>query len=325
MICQVLKIKNNRKDKMTKRLTLNAEKRKAIEGVFQSHWTDNNKFMSGLQEAKEKYNSMRVKMLQLCSNVIRQHQPQEDVDTIRTMTNKYGDSGGQLYHDNCFNFETDIINDEGERDKDTVRVDFALDDDHAFARAYYRDELIKANCNPDYQVKWNEDNKRIPKYYDEENKCDTWLGFRNSSNEDKSIMKPKAEWERDKIWVIGTSYCHSRQFKVDQSTFEVFKMFNKVIGKVATQHEQLFNHVEEKMKKLRLGLKSYRYFDQAKQLADKLGIPLNESILNESSSMALSVYSPENLASLLEDKVEQTREEKIAIAKKLLQEQASIN
>ena len=31
--------------------------------------------------------------------------------------------------------------------------------------------------------------------------------------------------------------------------------------------------------------------------------------------MALSVYSPENLASLLEDKVEQTREEKIAIAR----------
>jgi hypothetical protein len=79
------------------------------------------------------------------------------------------------------------------------------------------------------------------------------------------------------------------------------------------------------MKKLRLGLKSYRFFDQAKALADKLGIALNESVLNESSSMALSVYSPENLASLLEDKVQPTREEKIAIAKRLLQEQASIN
>jgi hypothetical protein len=90
-------------------------------------------------------------------------------------------------------------------------------------------------------------------------------------------------------------------------------------------HSKLFEYVEEKLKKLRLGLKSYRYFDQAKALADKLGIVLNESILNESSSMALSVYSPENLASLLEDKVEQTREEKIAIAKRLLQEQASIN
>ena len=310
---------------MTKRLTLNAEKRKAIESVFQSHWIEHSKFNQGLQEAKEKYNQMRVKMLSLVSNVVRQHQPQQDVDTIRAMSNKYGSSGGELYHDNCFNFETDIINDEGERDKDTVRVDFSLDDNHGFARAYYRDELIKANCDPDFQVRWNEDNKRNPKYYEEENKCDTWLGFRNSSNEDKSIMKPKAEWDRDKIWVIGTSYCHTRQFKVDETTFNILKEFNKLIGQVATQHEQLFTTVEEKMKKLRLGLKSYRYFDQAKALADKLGIALNESILNESSSMALSVYSPENLASLLEDKVEQTREEKIAIAKRLLQEQASIN
>ena len=310
---------------MTKRLTLNAEKRKSIESVFQSHWIENSKFNKGLQEAKEKYNQMRVKMLSLVSNVVRHHQPQQDVDTIRAMSNKYGSSGGELYHDNCFNFETDIVNDKGEPDTDTVRVDFSLDDNRGFARAYYRDELIKANCDPDFQVRWNEDNKRNPKYYDEENKCDTWLGFRNSSNEDKSIMKPKAEWDRDKIWVIGTSYCHSRQFKVDETTFKIFKEFNKLIGQVATQHEQLFTTVEEKMKKLRLGLKSYRYFDQAKALADKLGIALNESILNESSSMALSVYSPENLASLLEDKVEQTREEKIAIAKRLLQEQASVN
>jgi len=65
-----------------------------------------------------------------------------------------------------------------------------------------------------------------------------------------------------------------------------------------------------------LGLKSYRYFDQAKALADKLGVVLNESMMNESSSLALSVYSPENLASLLEDKVELTREQKIAMFKK---------
>ena len=78
-------------------------------------------------------------------------------------------------------------------------------------------------------------------------------------------------------------------------------------------HEKIFAYTDEKMKKLRLGLKSYRYFDQANALADKLGIALNESVLNESSSMALSVYSPENLASLLEDKKVLTREEKIAM------------
>ena len=74
---------------MTKRLTLNAEKRKSIESVFQSHWIENSKFNKGLQEAKEKYNQMRVKMLSLVSNVVRHHQPQQDVDTIRAMSNKY--------------------------------------------------------------------------------------------------------------------------------------------------------------------------------------------------------------------------------------------
>jgi hypothetical protein len=40
--------------------------------------------------------------------------------------------------------------------------------------------------------------------------------------------------------------------------------------------------------------------------------------------MALSVYSPTNLADLLTDEVEQTREEKIAIARSIMQ-QATVN
>ena len=308
-----------------KRQTLNAEKRKSIEGIFQSHWIEHSPHNKGLQEAKEEYNQMRPKMLQLCENIVRQYQPQQDVDTIRSMIKKYDSAGGELYHDNCFNFQTDCVDDEGKPDTKDIGVKFDLGDDRSFAYAYYRDELLKAGIDADFQVRWHDDSKRNPRYYEEENKCDTWLGFRGSSNEDKTITKPSAVWDRDKIWVIGTSYCHSRQFKVDQSTFQVFEMFNKVKEKVSLQHQQLFTHVEEKMKKLRLGLKSYRYFDQAKQLADKLGIPLNESVLNESSSMALSVYSPENLASLLEDKVQPTREEKIAMAKQYLAQQNSLN
>jgi len=308
-----------------KRQTLNAEKRKSIEGIFQSHWIEHSPHNKGLQEAKEEYNQMRPKMLQLCENIVRQYQPQQDVDTVRAMIKKYDSAGGELYHDNCFNFQTDCVNDDGKPDTKDIGVKFDLGDDRSFAYAYYRDELLKAGIDADFQVRWHDDSKRNPRYYEEENKCDTWLGFRGSSNEDKTITKPSAVWDRDKIWVIGTSYCHSRQFKVDQSTFQVFEMFNKVKEKVSLQHQQLFTHVEEKMKKLRLGLKSYRFFDQAKQLADKLGIPLNESVLNESSSMALSVYSPENLASLLEDKVQPTREEKIAMAKQYLAQQNSLN
>ena len=315
---------------MSKRLTLNNEKRKNIENVFKSYWEKNNIFIQQLNEAKNKYNSMRTKMLELCNNIVREHQPQEDVDTIRSMINKYGEeNGGRLYHDNCFNFYRDSVNDDGEEDTEEVNVDFSLDDNKKFARAYYRDELIANGVDADYQYRWDTSEswkrKTPPKYYEEENKSDSWLGFSNSSNEDKSIIKPTAEWARDKIWVIGSNYCSSRKFKVDDTVFLLFQEFNKQKEHCALMHEKLFSYAEEKLKKLRLGLKSYKYFDQAKELADKLNIPLNEGILNESSSMALSVYSPENLASLLEDTKQQTREEKIAIARAALAQQATVN
>ena len=81
---------------------------------------------------------------------------------------------------------------------------------------------------------------------------------------------------------------------------------------VIKEHQQMYSYVEKKMKTLRLGLKSYRYFDQAKALADKVGVVLNETMMNESSSLALSIYSPENLASLLEDKEKQDNADIIA-------------
>ena len=305
-----------------KRLTLNAEKRKAIENVFQSHWErEDSPVIKEWQDAKNTYDTMKPKVYELVNNVVRSHQPQEDVDTIRSMIQKYDRSGGELYHDNCFEFRMPTVNDLGEEDTDDIKIDFTLEPSlsgyhrsSAFARSYYREEMKAKGLNPDYDLQWKEE-KRNPRYYDHESACDKWLGFSNSSNEDKSITKPKQAWESDdyKIWVVGTSYCHTRQFKVDETTFEIFQMFRKSQEDLVRTHEKIFAYTDEKMKKLRLGLKSYRYFDQAKALADKLGIALNESILNESSSMALSVYSPENLASLLEDKKVLTREEKIAM------------
>ena len=147
------------------------------------------------------------------------------------------------------------------------------------------------------------------------------MGFSSSSNDDKSITTPKSAWENDfKIWVIGTSYCHSRQFKVDENTLEFFKMYVQSADNVIKEHQEMYSYVEGKMQKVRLGLKSYRHFDQAKALADKVGVVLNETMLNESSSLALSIYSPDNLASLLEDKEVLTRDQKIAIARKQMQQ-----
>jgi len=298
----------------TKKITLNAEKRKVIADQFQLHYE--NKKKQKLIDAKAQYDLMREKAKEQIEKVVRYHQPQEDIDTIRRMINKYSRAGGELYEDNCFYVERDIkkVDDEGrEYDaKDEVHVRFAMG--RSFARAYYRDELKSKGLNPDYNLAIMDDySKRNPKYYADESAVNTYLGFNNSSNEDQSIQKPVHTWENEfKLWVVGSSYCHSRQFKVDENTLNFFKMYVASADNVIKEHQQLYSYVEGKMKNVRLGLKSYKTFDKAKELADKVGVVLNETMMNESSSLALSIYSPENLASLLEDKEKQDNADIIA-------------
>ena len=310
-----------------KRQTLNADKRKVIADIFQQHFEDNSKYKKQHTDAIERYNNLREQAKVEINGLVRYHQPQEDVDTIRAMNNKYGDSGGQLYHDNCFHvqnstprMDTDYNGNPVEK-FDDVHIQFNAGKE--FLTSYYRDELKSKGLDPDYDVRLGDDyGKRNPTYYNAESNIDKYLGFggRNDVSGQSDFQKDK--WENDfKLWVIGTSYCHSRMFKAHEDTYNWFKNFEVAKENVILAHKNLFDHVDKKMQKLKLGLKSYRYFDQAKELADKLGVVLNESILDAHSSMALSIYSPSNLADLLTDEVEQTRDEKIAIAKQLLQEQ----
>ena len=305
-----------------KKITLNAEKRKVIADQFQSFYED--KVKDKLIQAKEQYDLMREKAKEQIEKVVRYHQPQEDVDTIRKMIGKYNRAGGELYEDNCFYVQKPImkVDDEGREYDATDEVHVRFNMGRKFARAYYRDEMKAKGLNPDYNLSIDNDySKRNPKYYNDESAVNTYLGFSNSSNEDKSITKPVAKWESDfKLWTIGSSYCHSRNFKVDENTLECFKMYVASADNVIKEHEQMYSYVEDKMQKVRLGLKSYRTFDQAKALADKIGVVLNETMMNESSSLALSIYSPDNLASLLEDKEVLTRDQKIAIARQQMQQ-----
>ena len=300
-----------------KKITLNSDKRKVIADQFQSFYED--KVKDKLVQAKEQYDLMREKAKEQIEKVVRYHQPQEDVDTIRKMISKYSGAGGELYNDNCFYVQHPItkIDSEGREEIDNQEINVRFDMSRKFARAYYRDEMKAKGLNPDFHLSINDDySKRNPKYYNDESACNKFLGFQTSSNDDKSITTPRMKWENDfQLWVIGTSYCHSRNFKVDENTLEFFKMYVASANNVIKEHEQMYSYVEGKMKTLRLGLKSYRTFDQAKKLADKVGVVLNETMLNESSSLALSIYSPDNLASLLEDKEVLTRDQKIAIAR----------
>ena len=314
-----------------KRITLNADKRKVIADVFQDHFESNSKYKEQHTDAIKRYNEMREEAKVKMNDLVRFHQPQEDVDTIRAMSNKYGESGGRLYHDNCFHvqnstprMDTDYNGNQVEN-YDDVHIKFKADKE--FLISYYRDEIKAKGLDADYDVRLGDNyDKRNPTYYNSESAVNNYLGFGNRNDVSKQHSFYKDEWKEDfRLWVIGSSYCHNRMFQTDSENYEWFKSFEVAKENVVMAHEKLFNHVDEKMQKLKLGLKSYRYFDQAKELADKLGVALNETVLDAHSSMALSIYSPTNLADLLTDEVELTRDEKIAIAKAQMKEQLVTN
>ena len=151
-------MKGNKNMEKQKRITLNADKRKVIADVFQNHFEDNSKFKKAWQQAKETYNDMRSIAKTKIDVLVRTHQPQEDVDTISSMISKYGQSGGDLYHDNCFYVQTDTpkiekdYNDNPREVYDDVHIKFG-DMDKDFLTSYYRDEMRAKGIDADYDVR----------------------------------------------------------------------------------------------------------------------------------------------------------------------------
>jgi len=246
-------MKGNINMQKQKRITLNADKRKVIADVFQNHFEDNSKFKKAWQQAKETYNDMRSIAKTKIDVLVRTHQPQEDVDTIRSMINKYGErNGGELYHDNCFYVQTDTpkietdYNDNPKEVYDDVHIKFG-DMDKDFLTSWYRDEMKAKGIDADYDVRLGDNyEKRNPTYYNSESAVNKFLGFGSRNDVSKSQMFPKDEWENDfKLWVIGTSYCHSRKFVADQETFNWFKSFKVAQEDVVQTHEGLFAHVNK--------------------------------------------------------------------------------
>jgi len=282
-----------------KKITLNAEKRNLIANVIEDSFRNkNSKARINWLLAKNAFNDHKEKMHSLAYKIVRQHQPQEDVDTIKKMIAKYGEnSGGQIYKDKCFNFETDTYDDEGKPKTKELHLDFGLRYD--FALSYFDDEMREQGLDPDNEYKYK--GNKNPHYHSMYDNTRKYLGMHHN-NQIKKGENIEDNWnDKYKFEVIGTQYCGSRQFKVDNETFEVLNQFQIMQEKVVSTHEQFFDYIKSKMDKVRLGLKSYKYFDEAKELCDKLGIALNESVLNTDSSLALSIYNPSALASLLAD------------------------
>ena len=93
-------------------------------------------------------------------------------------------------------------------------------------------------------------------------------------------------------------------------------------------HQKWINSILDQMKEIKLGLKGYKYLDEAIELASELGMPIDEAEIVRTNSTGLTIYNPKNLADRIKgmkNKREKTREEKIAERMAYMKAQKSVN
>ena len=89
-------------------------------------------------------------------------------------------------------------------------------------------------------------------------------------------------------------------------------------------HRNWIKSILDQMKEIKVGLKGYKYLDEAIELSTELGLNISDGEIIRTNSTGLTIYNPKNLADRIKgmkNKKVKTKAEKIA--ERLLYEQQS--
>ena len=98
-------------------------------------------------------------------------------------------------------------------------------------------------------------------------------------------------------------------------------------GNFVMAHYKWIKSILDQMKEIKLGLKGYKYLDEAIELSTELGLNINDAEIIRTNSTGLTIYNPKNLADRIKgmkNKREKTREEKIAERMAYMKGQAEV-
>ena len=313
---------NNRKAKMQKqhRIRLNTEYRNKIANRMRIHLEQEDTQEKSLYDKlKANFKNIQNKTWELVKICVEKQYPKEDVDMAQYLQDKYPNVN-TIAKDSCFHFgymkTKERIDKDGEViDEDdryeTKHFDFKIGGDingidrqereghkpnldesgRNFSYAYFRDELkAQDNCNPDINIEMlgKDRNPHEQKYQDANNK---FLGLNGG---DTSYS---AEWDREyELNLIGREYCRDRQIKVAKEQFDTFIEWQQAKGQLIVCHQKWIESILNQMKEIKVGLKGYRYLDEAIELCTELGLSVNDAEIIRVNSTGLTIYNPKNLA-----------------------------
>ena len=316
------------------RIRLNQEYRNKIANRIRVHLQQED------TEEKRKYDSLKADQIDINDNawkmaeqIVRRHYTDEDVEKAYYLQNKF-ENVSTIAKDSCFHFH--YLGTKEKRDyndnlviEENVPIekhfDFRLNGsfdtesnydnnrDLSYGFALFRDEInSQEDCNADILIEQadKDDNPHKRKFVENNEK---YLGLSGGRNNETKYGR---EWnEKYQLDLIGRDYCRDRSIACEKSEFDFLISWKNAKANFVMAHEKWIGSILKQMKEIKVGLKGYKYLDEAIELCTELGLDIKDHEIIRTNSTGLTIYNPKNLADRvksMKNKREKTREEKIA-------------
>ena len=322
------------------RIRLNQEYRNKIANRMRVHLEQENTV------EKQDYDNQKADQIDLNDNawalaekIVRRQYPMEDVKLAHYLQNKY-QNVNTIAPDSCFHFHYMGQVEDRDYDNNPTMVEKAIEkhfdfrlngsiegdsdsysSDKNYGYALYRDEInAQEGCNADINIEQENksSNPHLTKYQDANNK------YLRADEDDQGYGKI---WnDKYKLDLIGREYCRDRSIACSKEEFMMLEDWKQAKGKFVMSHAKWIKSVLNQMKEIKIGLKGYKYLDEAIEFANESGLKLTEAEIIRTNSTGLAFYNPKNAAEMLKSMKNKSvsREDKI-LARQEYERKQSIN
>ena len=316
------------------RIRLNQEYRNKIANRMRVHIEQED------TQEKQKYDNLKAQQIDINDNawelahkIVRRTYTEDDVAKAWYLQNKF-ENVDTIAKDSCFHFH--YMGEVESRDYDNNPItekkaiekhfDFRLSGsidtevngndyttDNEYGYALFRDELkAQDDCNPDILIEQEgkDNNPHKTKFVDNNNK---YLG-----DDDKGYGK---QWnDKYKLDLIGRNYCRDRSIACTEQEFIMLQEWKQAKGQFVVAHRNWIKSVLDQMKEIKVGLKGYKYLDEALELCTELGLNITDAEIIRTNSTGLVIYNPKNLAERIKGMKNKNVDRKAKIEARLLYE-----
>ena len=306
---------NIERKKPMARIRLNQEYRNKIANRIKQHlFQEDTQERQKYYDLKDKQDSQNDFAWSVAEKIVRRHYTDEDVEKAWYLQNKF-ENVNTIAKDSCFHFHYLGTKEKRNYDNEVVieenvpiekHFDFRLngsidsesnysnDRDLSYSFALFRDEInAQEDCNADILIEQadKDDNPHKRKFVENNEK---YLGLSGGRNNETKYGR---EWnEKYQLDLIGRDYCRDRSIACSEEEFNILITWKQQKGAFVMAHYKWIKSVLDQMKEIKVGLKGYKYLDEAIELANELGIEITDHEIIRTNSTGLVIYNPKNLA-----------------------------